>query len=92
MSEDTKVIIALQKYLQYKTQSQGCKEDNVSLNHQENGERAARLMACIGVTSLIGRLIFGFVSDLPLVRRNGNRIVLQQVTLMIARILTMVIG
>ena len=75
-----------------KTQSQGCKEDNVSLNHQENGERAARLMACIGVTSLIGRLIFGFVSDLPLVRRNGNRIVLQQVTLMIARILTMVIG
>ena len=47
--------------------------------HQENGDRAARLMACIGVTSLIGRLIFGFVSDLPLIRKNGNRIILQQV-------------
>ena len=32
---------------------------------------------------MIGRLIFGFVSDLPPVRRNGNRIVLQQVTMTI---------
>ena len=48
-------------------------------------------MACIGVTSLIGRLIFGFVSDLPLVRRNGNRIVLQQVTMTIVMMVTMTV-
>ena len=48
-------------------------------------------MACIGVTSLIGRLIFGFVSDLPLVRRNGNRIVLQQVTMIIVTVMMVMV-
>jgi len=61
----------------------------MSEDTKENGERAARLMACIGVTSLIGRLIFGFVSDLPLVRRNGNRIVLQQVAFFSMGVCTM---
>jgi len=61
----------------------------MSEDTKENGERAAGLMACIGVTSLIGRLIFGFVSDLPLVRRNGNRIVLQQVAFFSMGVCTM---
>merc|ERR1712032_952722 len=54
-----------------------------------NGDRAARLMACIGMTSLIGRLIFGFVSDLPLIRKNGNRIILQQVAFFSMGVCTM---
>jgi len=43
-----------------------------------NGAKAAFLMACIGITSGLGRLFFGWVSDLPAFRRNGNRILLQQ--------------
>jgi len=54
---------------------------NIPLDSDEsvNGQKAAFLMACIGITSGLGRLFFGWVSDLPALRRNGNRILLQQV-------------
>ena len=68
----------------------------IPLDHEEsrNGQKAAFLMACIGITSGrqvllstaaldlylgLGRLLFGWVADLPVFKRNGNRILLQQV-------------
>lgn len=56
-----------------------------------NGDRAASLMACIGITSMVGRLLFGLVSDFPSVRRNGNRIVLQQIAFFSMGVCTMLI-
>merc|ERR1719394_357250 len=46
-------------------------------------------MACIGVTSGVGRLIFGLVSDIPILKRNGNRIYLQQVAFFCMGLCTM---
>ena len=41
--------------------------------------RAGQLLATIGITSGLGRLAFGRLSDLGPVRRGGGRILLQQV-------------
>lgn len=53
---------------------------NIPLDPEEtsNGQKAAFLMACIGITSGIGRLFFGWVSDREVFKRDGNRILLQQ--------------
>ena len=51
-----------------------------------NGEKASQLIMCIGVSSGLGRLGSGLLADLPAVKRNGNRIVLQQVSLVVSNI------
>lgn len=45
-------------------------------------------VACIGIASGIGRLIFGFVADLP----NVNRIVMHQVSVALVGITTMILA
>jgi len=45
-----------------------------------NVSKASFLLACISITSGIGRLLFGKLSDLSCIRKNGNRIVLQQLS------------
>lgn len=64
---------------------------NIPLDSDDNtnGQKAAFLMACIGITSGLGRLFFGWVSDLPTFRRNGNRILLQQASFFSMGICTM---
>jgi len=54
-----------------------------------NEEKAASLMACIGVTSGIGRLVFGKLSDVDKIARNGNRIILQQIAFVSIGLCTM---
>ena len=54
-----------------------------------NGEKASQLIMCIGVSSGLGRLGSGLLADLPAVKRNGNRIVLQQVSLIVIYFLQM---
>lgn len=44
-------------------------------------------VTCIGITSLVGRLIFGYIADLPKV----NRVFLQQLSFLMLGILTMLI-
>ena len=48
------------------------------------------LLTCIAITSLVGRLIFGYISDLPIVR--VNRILLQQVSFLSIGICTMLMA
>jgi len=45
-----------------------------------NGEKASKLIMCIGVSSGLGRIASGFIADLPKVKKNGNRIILQQIS------------
>ena len=52
---------------------------------EKNGEA---LLTCIAITSLVGRLIFGYISDLPIV----NRILLQQVSFLSIGISTMLMA
>jgi len=55
---------------------------NIPLDEDENvnGEKASKLIMCIGVSSGLGRIASGFIADLPKVKQNGNRIILQQVS------------
>ena len=46
------------------------------------------LLTCIAITSLVGRLIFGYISDLPKV----NRILLQQISFLSIGICTMLMA
>ena len=46
---------------------------------QTNHSKASVLLACIAITSGLGRLFFGKLSDFPFFTRSGNRIYLQQV-------------
>merc|ERR1719369_527067 len=55
----------------------------------KNGQKAAFLMACIGITSGLGRLFFGKISDLSIFRRDGRRIILQQVAFFSMGVCTM---
>ena len=48
------------------------------------------LLTCIAITSLVGRLIFGCISDLPIVNR--RRILLQQVSFLSIGICTMLMA
>ena len=62
-------------------QPQFAKEIPLDEDGVRNGEKASQLIMCIGVSSGLGRLGSGLLADLPAVKRNGNRIVLQQVSL-----------
>jgi len=67
--------------------------ENIPLSddQQVNKERAAGLMACIGITSGLGRLLFGLMSDLPAIRKNANRVYLQQIAFFSMGVCTMMI-
>lgn len=52
---------------------------------KKNGEA---LLTCIAITSFVGRLIFGYISDLPKV----NRILLQQISFLSIGICTMLMA
>jgi len=56
-----------------------------------NGEKASKLIMCIGVSSGLGRIASGFIADLPKVKANGNRIILQQVSFVSIGICTMLL-
>lgn len=56
-----------------------------------NGEKASKLIMCIGVSSGLGRVASGFIADLPAVKRNGNRIILQQISFFSIGICTMLL-
>lgn len=66
---------------------------NIPLDESDhdNSQKAAHLMACIGITSGLGRLLFGKLSDLELFRKDGNRIVLQQVAFFSMGVCTMLL-
>ena len=70
---------------------QFAKEIPLDEDDQKNGEKSAQLIMCIGVSSGLGRLVSGFLADLPLVKRNGNRILLQQVSFVSIGICTMLL-
>jgi len=54
-----------------------------------NTSKASFLLACLSITSGIGRLLFGKLSDLPSIARNGNRIYLQQLSFFCMGLCTM---
>ena len=60
-------------------------------DQQRNGEKAAQLIMCIGVSSGLGRLVSGFLADLPVIKRNGNRILLQQISFFSIGVCTMLL-
>ena len=66
---------------------------NIPLDQDDkiNGEMASKLIMCIGVSSGLGRLVSGFLADLPAIKRNGNRIVLQQISFISIGICTMLL-
>jgi len=59
---------------------QFAKDIPLSADDIVNGEKASKLIMCIGVSSGLGRVASGFIADLPKVKSNGNRIILQQVS------------
>jgi len=58
----------------------------------ENRLRAGQLLATIGVTSGLGRLAFGRLSDLGAVRRGGGRILLQQTSFLCLGLCTLALA
>lgn len=60
-------------------------------DEKTNGLMAAKLMTCIGITSGVGRLVFGKVADMESVKANGNRVVLQQVAFVLIGLCTMLL-
>lgn len=66
---------------------------SIPLDHNEerNGEKAASLIMMIGVSGGIGRIISGYIADLPAIKRNGNRIVLQQISFVSIGLCTMLL-
>ena len=67
------------------------KEIPLDQDEQRNGEKASQLIMCIGVSSGLGRLISGFLADLPMIKRDGNRILLQQISFVSIGICTMLL-
>ena len=59
------------------------------LPENKNGKA---LLTCIAITSLVGRLIFGCIADLPKVKEGANRILLQQVSFLSIGICTMLMA
>jgi len=55
-------------------------------------EKASSLVGCIGITSGLGRIIFGKVADFPRIQANGNRVVLQQIAFISIGICTMLLN
>jgi len=66
---------------------------NIPLDEDEerNGEKAASLIMMIGISGGIGRIISGIIADLPSIKRNGNRIILQQVSFVSIGLCTMLL-
>jgi len=62
-----------------------------AMSKQVNRSMAASLMTCIGISSGIGRIICGKISDMPRVKANGNRIVVQQVSFISIGLFTMLL-
>ena len=67
------------------------KEIPLDEDEKRNGEKASQLIMCIGVSSGLGRLISGFLADLPLIKRDGNRILLQQISFFSIGVCTMLL-
>jgi len=63
----------------------------LSLESHVNDMRADSLVTCIGITSGVGRLIFGKVADMARVKANGNRVVLQQAAFTFIGLCTMLL-
>jgi len=53
--------------------------------------KAASLVACIAITSGIGRFLFGWLADHERVKRNGNRVILQQIAFVSIGLCTMLL-
>jgi len=66
---------------------------NIPLDEDEekNGEKAASLIMMIGISGGIGRILSGIIADLPSIKRNGNRIILQQVSFVSIGLCTMLL-
>jgi len=66
---------------------------NIPLDEDEekNGEKAASLIMMIGISGGIGRILSGILADLPSIKRNGNRIILQQVSFVSIGLCTMLL-
>jgi len=64
----------------------------LDLDEQINEEMASKLIMCIGVSSGIGRIASGYLADVPAIKRNGNRIVLQQASFISIGICTMLLS
>jgi len=60
-------------------------------NEERNGEKAASLIMMIGVSGGIGRILSGLIADLPAIKRNGNRIILQQISFVSIGLCTMLL-
>jgi len=56
-----------------------------------NKMKATSLVTCIGITSGLGRLIFGKMADMAIFKRNGNRIILQQLAFVSIGVCTMLL-
>ena len=52
-----------------------------NLTRQEDIMMVWQLSICLELSSSLGRLITGFLADYPPIRRNGNRILLQQISI-----------
>jgi len=55
------------------------------------GNKAASLVACIAITSGVGRFLFGWLADHEKVKRNGNRVILQQIAFLSIGLCTMLL-
>ena len=58
---------------------------------ERNGEKAAQLIMCIGISSGLGRLVSGFLADTSVIKRDGNRILLQQISFISIGVCTMLL-
>jgi len=70
---------------------QFAKDLPLDLDEKVNGEKAATLIMCLGICSGIGKLSSGFIADLPFINRNGNRIILQQISFISIGLCTMLL-
>lgn len=78
-------------FIPYVHLPQFAKDIPLSEDAAENGARASQLIMCIGVSSGVGRVISGFLADLPAMRRAGNRVILQQISFVSIGLCTMLL-
>ena len=67
------------------------KEIPLDQDEKRNGEKAAQLIMCIGISSGLGRLVSGFLADTAVIKRDGNRILLQQISFIAIGVCTMLL-
>lgn len=70
---------------------QFAKDIPLDSDEKVNGEKAAKLIMCLGICSGIGKIASGFIADLPMINRNGNRIILQQISFISIGLCTMLL-